>query len=111
MSVQIPADLSIEAVLLGDPFNEDPDINMKKVRLALKYLQKYLNSKVKPFDSCIWNDKDLKRRFTEHMYHTFMEWIKQLGVDLQSLNSEQWHEVVEVLSDDVNDYWGMGARL
>ena len=114
MSIQLPADLSIEAVLLGDTFNEDPAINMKKVRLALKYLQKYLESKVKTFDTSglsDWNDKDLKQKFTSHMYHTFIEWCRQLGVDLNSLDSEQWHEVVEVLSDDVNDYWGMGARL
>ena len=84
---------------------------MKKIRLALKYLQKYLNSKVKPFDPLIWNDKDLKRKFYEHMYHTFIEWVRHMGVDLNSLDTEQWHEVVEVLSDDINDYWGMGARL
>ena len=129
-SDDLPMELGIELTLLGDPFHEDPKLNLEKYKLLWSHVKGQMPKiwrgvseeieyardmyskgtlKVPPNVSMEYAfEQKLKNDFINRSYHMMHHLVSGVGMtSLGDCDTKTFHQMVEIMQDDVNDFYHM----
>lgn len=121
-SDDLPVELSMRMALMGDPFHEDPKLNLEKYKLLWSHVKDNMPTILKEVDQEV---DQLRRRykfgevgsrqelsqkrknlFITNSYQMMHNLIDGVGMpSLGDCDVKTFHHIVEILQDDVHDFY------
>ena len=121
-SETLPVELSMRMALMGDPFHEDPKLNLEKYKLLWSHVKDNMPTILKEVDQEV---DQLRRRykfgevgsrqelsqkrknlFITNSYQMMHNLIDGVGMpSLGDCDVKTFHHIVEILQDDVHDFY------
>jgi len=129
-SDDLPMELGIELTLLGDPFHEDPKLNLEKYKLLWSHVKSQMpkiwrgvseeiehardmhnQGKLKfplEFRLDLALEQKMKNDFISRSYGMMHHLIDGVGMtSLGDCDTKTFHDMVEIMQDDAHDFYHM----
>jgi hypothetical protein len=134
-SDDLPMELGIELTLLGDPFHEDPKLNLEKYKLLWSHVKGQMPKIWRGVSEEIEHARDmyskgtlkvpphpwagnvsmeyaleqkLKNDFISRSYDTMHHLVSGVGMtSLGDCDTKTFHDMVEIMQDDAHDFYHM----
>ena len=127
-SETLPVELSMRMALMGDPFHEDPKLNLEKYKLLWSHVKDNMPTILKEVDQevdqlrrryksgeVVWDlhipfeyelSQKRKNLFITNSYQMMHNLIDGVGMpSLGDCDVKTFHHIVEILQDDVHDFY------
>ncbi len=124
--VEVPGPLSAQLSLMGDPFSEDPDVTLEKMKAIWSYIKTQMPRLWKEAQDHVaedhqrivrsfeWHDKPIdlksiakagKDRFFINTYDLTHKLIEAAGLPtMADLDSKAFMRISEIIMDDMHDF-------
>ena len=128
-SDDLPVELSMRMALMGDPFHEDPKLNLEKYKLLwshikgqmpdiwrgvaeeIEYARDMLQGSSIPSSEVSMEyalGQKMKNDFISRSYDMMHHLVDGVGMtSLGDCDTKTFHQMVEIMQDDVHDFYHM----